>query len=116
MLFDPLPRAFYYKALCAVVIKRPSLRFVIYVRPPSLRVLDFLAQDTHSLCVNISIKKCFGILFIDSPYQVALAKRPSKKFPIDGPWLNSGVIKCLGNYANATRYKDKLCGAVFNFS
>ena len=36
----------------------------------------------------------------DSPYQIALAKRAEKKYPISGPWLNSGVIKSLENIKN----------------
>lgn len=32
-----------------------------------------------------------------SPYQVALAKRADKVYPIAGPWLNGGVIKSLAN-------------------
>ena len=34
----------------------------------------------------------------DSPYQVALAKRKDKKYPIEGPWINGGVIKFLENH------------------
>lgn len=31
----------------------------------------------------------------DSPYQIALAKRAAKKYPVPGPWINGGVIKML---------------------
>ena len=43
--------------------------------------------------------------FVDpaSPYQIALAKRPEKKYPIDGPWLNGGLIKCFQNYEKGVR-------------
>ena len=34
----------------------------------------------------------------DSPYQIALNKRKDKKYPIDGPWINGGVIKFLENH------------------
>jgi len=33
----------------------------------------------------------------DSPYQVALAKRADKKYPVPGPWINGGVIQFLKN-------------------
>ena len=33
-----------------------------------------------------------------SPYQIALAKRKDKKYPIEGPWINGGVVKFLENY------------------
>ena len=33
-----------------------------------------------------------------SPYQIAFAKRKDKIFPIDGPWINVGVIRFLENY------------------
>jgi hypothetical protein len=44
--------------------------------------------------------------FVDpaSPYQIALGKRPEKKYPIDGPWLNGGLIKCFENYEKGVRY------------
>jgi hypothetical protein len=32
-----------------------------------------------------------------SPYQVALAKRANKVYPVPGPWINGGVIKSLAN-------------------
>lgn len=38
-----------------------------------------------------------------SPYQVALAKRPEKNYPIDGPWLNGGIIKCFDNVEKGVR-------------
>eukprot|EP00088_Acartia_fossae_P036207 TRINITY_DN373_c1_g1_i3.p1 TRINITY_DN373_c1_g1~~TRINITY_DN373_c1_g1_i3.p1 ORF type:complete len:327 (+),score=63.10 TRINITY_DN373_c1_g1_i3:32-1012(+) len=33
----------------------------------------------------------------DSPYQIALAKRADKKYPVPGPWINGGVIQFLKN-------------------
>jgi len=33
----------------------------------------------------------------DSPYQIALAKRAAKVYPVPGPWINGGVIKSLAN-------------------
>jgi hypothetical protein len=33
----------------------------------------------------------------DSPYQVALARRAEKKYPVPGPWINGGVIQFLKN-------------------
>lgn len=42
-----------------------------------------------------SIQSVFGA--DQSPYQIALAKRAEKKYPISGPWLNGGVIKSLDN-------------------
>ena len=39
----------------------------------------------------------------DSAYQVAFSKRTAKKYPVEGPWLNSGIMKCLGVFVNETR-------------
>jgi len=36
----------------------------------------------------------------DSPYQIALAKRADKKYPVPGPWINIGVINSLTNMAS----------------
>jgi len=36
----------------------------------------------------------------DSPYQISLAKRAAKVYPVPGPWINSGVIKSLANMAD----------------
>jgi len=33
----------------------------------------------------------------DSPYQIALAKRAEKRYPVAGPWINGGVIKFIKN-------------------
>jgi hypothetical protein len=33
-----------------------------------------------------------------------LAKRPEKKYPIDGPWLNGGLIKCFENVDKGIRW------------
>jgi len=49
--------------------------------------------DTGNITEGIQTK--FGAA--DSPYQIALAKRPEKKYPIAGPWINGGVIKSLEN-------------------
>jgi len=45
--------------------------------------------------VAAAIKQKFGAP--DSPYQIALAKRAAKVFPIAGPWINGGVINSLSN-------------------
>jgi len=62
--------------------------------------LACMASDGNINTSNISkaIQTNFGAS--DSPYQIALAKRPEKKYPISGPWLNSGVIKSLDNMKN----------------
>lgn len=39
----------------------------------------------------------------DSPYQVALAKRAEKVFPVPGPWINGGVIQSLANMKAGTK-------------
>merc|ERR1719452_58936 len=39
----------------------------------------------------------------DSPYQVALAKRADKKYPVPGPWINGGVIQSLKNMEAGTQ-------------
>ena len=49
---------------------------------------SFLVQK-----VNQDIETKFGTP--DSPYQIALEKRKDKKYPIEGPWINGGVIKFL---------------------
>jgi len=49
--------------------------------------------DTGSITKDIETK--FGAS--DSPYQIALAKRSDRKYPIAGPWINGGVIKSLQN-------------------
>ena len=59
--------------------------------------LDCLARDGAIKLDNISsaLETVFGSP--DSQYQIALAKRADKKYPIPGPWLNSGVIRSLDN-------------------
>ena len=49
--------------------------------------------DLSKVCKDI--EAMFGAA--DSPYQVALGKRKDKKYPIEGPWINGGVIKFLEN-------------------
>jgi len=39
----------------------------------------------------------------DSPYQIALAKRADKVYPVPGPWINGGVIKSLSNIEAGTK-------------
>jgi len=39
----------------------------------------------------------------DSPYQIALAKRADKVYPVPGPWINGGMIKSLANMAAGTK-------------
>merc|ERR1712126_428923 len=39
----------------------------------------------------------------DSPYQIALAKRADKVYPVPGPWINGGVIKSLANMVAGTK-------------
>ena len=48
--------------------------------------------------ITKAIQTKFGAA--DSPYQIALAKRAEKKYPIAGPWINGGVIKSLDNMNN----------------
>ena len=63
--------------------------------------LDCLARDGAIKLDNISsaLETVFGSP--DSQYQIALAKRADKKYPIPGPWLNSGVIRSLENMKHA---------------
>ena len=61
--------------------------------------LDSMAKNSKSFLVekvNQDIETKFGTP--DSPYQIALDKRKDKKYPIEGPWINGGVIKFLENY------------------
>lgn len=39
----------------------------------------------------------------NSPYQVALAKRVDEKYPVPGPWLQSGIVKALKNIEAGTK-------------
>ena len=61
----------------------------------SLATMARLGPATAPADIAAEIQTVFGAA--DSPYQVALAKRAEKKYPISGPWLNSGVIKSLEN-------------------
>jgi len=66
-----------------------------------LTTLDTLAHNDAKLDiskVSAAVKLKFGSP--DSPYQVALAKRAEKKYPVPGPWINGGVIKSLANMAD----------------
>jgi len=66
-----------------------------------LTTLDTLAHNDAMLDiskVSAAVKLKFGSP--DSPYQVALAKRAEKKYPVPGPWINGGVIKSLANMAD----------------
>jgi len=66
---------------------------------------DEMATSLKSVASNGSIpcaEKISGSLCSffgspDSPYQVALARRAEKKYPVPGPWINGGVIKFLKN-------------------
>lgn len=62
-----------------------------------ITTLASIAAESKVDTVNITkaIQTKFGAP--DSPYQIALAKRPEKKYPIAGPWINGGVIKSLAN-------------------
>jgi len=51
--------------------------------------------------LSTSIQTVFGA--DTSPYQIALAKRAEKKYPISGPWLNGGVIKSLENMSKGIK-------------
>ena len=69
-----------------------------------ITALDSMSENSNSfaipkICKEISIK--FGAP--DSPYQVALEKRKDKKYPIEGPWINGGIIKFLENYQHSVK-------------
>jgi len=60
--------------------------------------LDCLAKNDAEVDlskVTAAVQAKFGSL--DSPYQVALAKRADKVYPVPGPWINGGVIQSLKN-------------------
>lgn len=59
---------------------------------------DIVRVDLAKLQESIQTK--FGAP--DSPYQLALAKRADKVYPVPGPWINVGVIKSLANMAAGT--------------
>jgi len=66
--------------------------------------LSTLAESDSKLDTELmekSIEKIFGSP--DSPYQIALAKRALKVYPIEGPWINGGVIKSLENMNNGVK-------------
>jgi len=68
-----------------------------------LTTLDTLAKNDAQLDiskVSAAVQVKFGSP--DSPYQVALAKRAEKKYPVPGPWINGGVIKSLANMTAGT--------------
>ena len=51
---------------------------------------------------KVDLKKISSALQVfygspDSPYQAALARRADKKYPVEGPWINGGVIQFLKN-------------------
>ena len=64
--------------------------------------LHSMANSSNSFVIP---KVCKDIAVIfgapNSPYQIALAKRKDKQYPIEGPWINGGVIKFLDNYHKA---------------
>jgi len=63
-----------------------------------ISTLETLANSDGNLDISLltsAIQTKFGSP--DSPYQVALAKRADKKYPVPGPWINGGVIKSLAN-------------------
>jgi len=63
-----------------------------------ISTLETLAISDGNLDISLitsAIQTKFGAP--GSPYQVALAKRSDKKYPIPGPWINSAVIKSLSN-------------------
>jgi len=68
-----------------------------------LTTLDTLAHNDAVMDIDkisAAIQTKFGSP--DSPYQIALAKRAAKKYPVPGPWINGGVIKSLANMAAGT--------------
>ena len=69
-----------------------------------LTTLDTLAKSDAELDISkvtAAVQAKFGSP--DSPYQVALAKRAEKKYPVPGPWINGGVIKSLANMQAGTQ-------------
>jgi len=69
-----------------------------------LTTLDTLAHSEAVIDVDkisTAIQAKFGSP--DSPYQIALAKRADKKYPVPGPWINGGVIKSLANMTAGTQ-------------
>jgi len=86
----------------------PESKCPFYIRPngavscyadETLTSLESMAKNSNKFIlqkVYEDIDTKFGAP--DSPYQIALAKRKDKKYPIDGPWINGGVIKFLENH------------------
>ena len=64
-----------------------------------LTSLYSMANNSHTYAIE-KVSKDISLKFgaPDSPYQIALNKRKEKKYPIEGPWINGGVIKFLENY------------------
>ncbi|XP_023325893.1 crystallin J1A [Eurytemora carolleeae] len=66
---------------------------------------DEMANSLKTLAGNdgqVDLKKISSALKAfygspDSPYQAALARRADKKYPVEGPWINGGVIQFLKN-------------------
>jgi len=57
---------------------------------------DIVRVDLAKLQESIQTK--FGAA--DSPYQIALARRADKVYPVPGPWINGGVIASLANMSS----------------
>jgi len=80
---------------------------------PECKCPFFTVPTGTNSCYNDEMRTCLGSLAApetdvasalqtffgapDSPYQIALAKRAEKKFPVVGPWINGGVIQFLKN-------------------
>jgi len=81
-----------------------------------LTTLESVAINSNSLDVD-KLYNSMQKKFIDpeTPYQVALAKRPERKYPIDGPWLNGGLIKCFENYAKGIRSVLQIVAKIVTF-
>jgi len=59
----------------------------------SLKAIAKNSGDPDTGIISQDLCEFFGSP--DSPYQIALAKRAAKKYPVPGPWINGGVIKML---------------------
>jgi len=69
-----------------------------------LTSLETLANNNADLDISkltAAVETKFGSP--DSPYQVALAKRAEKVYPVPGPWINGGVIQSLANMKAGTK-------------
>jgi len=63
-----------------------------------LTTLDTLVKSDTELDISkvtAAVQTKFGSP--DSPYQISLAKRADKVYPVPGPWINGGLIKSLAN-------------------